>query len=102
MGTGQGLCGRLPDSGGDGSGWAEIVVVWAAHCGVKVVLARQVWPSLVRVTSMGTARPLVALPMLRRQMATLFFEPSTRTRLSFEAAMHRCGGQVIGFSDAAS
>ncbi len=40
--------------------------------------------------------------LAKRQMATLFFEPSTRTRLSFEAAMHRCGGQVIGFSDAAS
>lgn len=32
-------------------------------------------------------------------MATLFFEPSTRTRLSFEAAMKRLGGSVIGFSD---
>jgi aspartate carbamoyltransferase catalytic subunit len=35
-------------------------------------------------------------------MATLFFEPSTRTRLSFEAAMLHQGGRVIGFSDAAS
>lgn len=34
-------------------------------------------------------------------MATLFFEPSTRTRLSFEAAMAKLGGRVIGFSDAA-
>ncbi len=31
-------------------------------------------------------------------LATLFFEPSTRTRLSFEASMHRLGGSVIGFS----
>ena len=35
-------------------------------------------------------------------MATLFFEPSTRTRLSFESAMHRLGGSVVGFSEAAS
>lgn len=38
---------------------------------------------------------------LDRVMATLFFEPSTRTRLSFESAMLRLGGQVIGFADPA-
>ena len=35
-------------------------------------------------------------------LATLFFEPSTRTRLSFEAAMLRLGGNVLGFSEASS
>ena len=38
----------------------------------------------------------------RKKLATLFFEPSTRTRLSFEAAMLELGGQVIGFSSADS
>ena len=37
-----------------------------------------------------------------KKLATLFFEPSTRTRLSFEAAMYELGGQVLGFSEAAS
>jgi len=34
-----------------------------------------------------------------KKLATLFFEPSTRTRLSFEAAMYELGGNVLGFSD---
>ena len=36
----------------------------------------------------------------RKKLATLFFEPSTRTRLSFEAAMLNLGGKVLGFPDA--
>ena len=40
-------------------------------------------------------------PILQgKVVATLFFEPSTRTRLSFETAVNRLGGRVIGFSDA--
>jgi aspartate carbamoyltransferase catalytic subunit len=39
--------------------------------------------------------------MLQRKiLATLFYEPSTRTRLSFEAAMHKLGGSTIGFAQA--
>lgn len=37
-----------------------------------------------------------------KKLATLFFEPSTRTRLSFEAAMYELGGNVLGFSSAAN
>ena len=53
-----------------------------------------------------TAMDIVANPEKYREkckhkkLATLFFEPSTRTRLSFEAAMLELGGSVIGFSDA--
>ena len=35
-------------------------------------------------------------------IATLFFEPSTRTRLSFESAISRLGGKIVGFSDSSS
>ncbi len=42
-------------------------------------------------------------PLLQgRVIASLFFEPSTRTRLSFESAMNRLGARVIGFSDASN
>ena len=55
-----------------------------------------------------TANDIIANPEKYREkcrykkMATLFFEPSTRTRLSFEAAMMELGGNVLGFSEAAS
>lgn len=53
-----------------------------------------------RVEAMSNVEKAVLLP--GRILATLFFEPSTRTRLSFESAMCRLGGRVIGFSEAAN
>jgi len=56
----------------------------------------------------ATAKDIIANPAAyqdrcaRKKLATLFFEPSTRTRLSFEAAMLELGGSVIGFSEASS
>ena len=55
-----------------------------------------------------TANDIIAFPEKYserchgKKLATLFFEPSTRTRLSFEAAMYELGGQVLGFSEAQS
>ncbi len=55
-----------------------------------------------------TAKDIIANPQKYQEkcrykkLATLFFEPSTRTRLSFEAAMMELGGNVLGFSDANS
>ena len=56
----------------------------------------------------ATAEDILAHPAkyqdacAHKQLATLFFEPSTRTRLSFESAMLALGGSVLGFSEAAS
>ena len=56
----------------------------------------------------ATAEDIIANPAkyqdacAHKQLATLFFEPSTRTRLSFESAMLSLGGQVLGFSSASS
>ncbi len=58
---------------------------------------------LIRVAENIIANPVKYQDACRHKlMAALFFEPSTRTRLSFEAAMHRLGGSVIGFSEAGS
>ena len=57
---------------------------------------------------LATANDIIAHPetywdkCAHKKLATLFFEPSTRTRLSFEAAMLELGGSVIGFSEASS
>lgn len=48
----------------------------------------------------GVRRLPRPLPLEGRILALLFFEPSTRTRLSFESAMQRLGGSVLGFADA--
>ncbi len=71
--------------------------------------------SLVSIDDISTGEILKILDMaekfekqpVRRLLegkviATLFFEPSTRTRLSFESAINRLGGKIVGFSDAAS
>ncbi|MBQ2122232.1 MAG: aspartate carbamoyltransferase, partial [Bacteroidaceae bacterium] len=56
----------------------------------------------------ATAKDIIAHPdkywdsCKHKKLATLFFEPSTRTRLSFEAAMLELGGTVLGFSEAGS
>ena len=57
---------------------------------------------------MDTAEDIIAHPddyadrCRRKKLATLFFEPSTRTRMSFEAAMYELGGNVLSMTDAAS
>lgn len=57
---------------------------------------------------LSTAEDIIAHPAkyqsacAHKQLATLFFEPSTRTRLSFESAMLSLGGSVLGFSEANS
>ena len=57
---------------------------------------------------LSTASDIIAHPddyadaCRRKKLATLFFEPSTRTRLSFEAAMYELGGNVLSVTDAAS
>ncbi|MDD5916057.1 MAG: aspartate carbamoyltransferase [Clostridiales bacterium] len=73
--------------------------------------------SLIRISDLScndidrladTAEDIIASPEKYshicngKKLASLFFEPSTRTRLSFEAAMYELGGQVIGFSEAQS
>ena len=50
--------------------------------------------------SLESGKPITT--MKGKILATLFYEPSTRTRLSFESAMQRLGGSTLGFSDVKS
>ncbi len=56
---------------------------------------------ILRVAAEFEKSPVQNL-MEGKVVATLFFEPSTRTRLSFESAVNRLGGKVLGFSDSSS
>jgi aspartate carbamoyltransferase catalytic subunit len=71
--------------------------------------------SLVSIDDLGTDEILKILDLAEKfeknpvqkllegkVIATLFFEPSTRTRLSFESAINRLGGKIVGFSDASN
>ena len=56
---------------------------------------------VLELAALFEARP--NRPLLRdKVVASLFFEPSTRTRLSFETAINRLGARVIGFTDSSS
>ena len=69
---------------------------------------RNIISALIDEYDIETAEDIIALPeqyseaCRGKKLATLFFEPSTRTRLSFEAAMYELGGNVLGFSEAQS
>ena len=66
-------------------------------------LSTQEIDGLLNVADDIIANPVKYSQVCRgKKLATLFFEPSTRTRLSFEAAMYELGGHVLGFSDAGS
>ena len=66
-------------------------------------LSREEIDSLLDTANDIIAHPEVYSEKCRgKKLATLFFEPSTRTRLSFEAAMYELGGNVLGFSEAQS
>jgi aspartate carbamoyltransferase catalytic subunit len=66
-------------------------------------LTREEWQKLYKLSLDIQNKPGDYRDALRGQtLASLFYEPSTRTRLSFEAAMLRLGGGVFGFSDPAS
>ena len=66
-------------------------------------LSKEEIDGLIRVANDIMDHPAAYQEKCRgKKLATLFFEPSTRTRLSFEAAMYELGGNVLGFSEAMS
>ncbi len=66
-------------------------------------LSREEIDSLISTANDIIANPKKYSELCRgKKLATLFYEPSTRTRLSFEAAMYELGGNVLGFSEAQS
>lgn len=69
-------------------------VVFATACDMEKLVAAQ------RRAPLGSAGPPDGRLLAGRVMATLFYEPSTRTRLSFEAAMARLGGSVLSTESA--
>lgn len=73
------------------------------HCIEPTDLSREEIQELITLAKDMIAHPDMYKEVCRgRKLATLFYEPSTRTRLSFTAAMMDLGGNVLGFSDASS
>lgn len=63
--------------------------------------SKEEYLKIMELSSKFEANPNQSL-LKGKVIATLFFEPSTRTRLSFETAINRLGGKIIGFSDSTS
>ncbi|WP_369794004.1 aspartate carbamoyltransferase [Porphyromonas sp. COT-108 OH1349] len=71
------------------------------HCIEPTDFTSQEVRDLIALAEDMIARPAAYAEVCRgKKLATLFYEPSTRTRLSFTAAMMELGGNVLGFSDA--
>lgn len=63
--------------------------------------SKEEYMKIMELSRQFEERPIQSL-LKGKVVATLFFEPSTRTRLSFETAINRLGGKIIGFSDSNS